>query len=315
MIRGMFQHTNNINQFLIAFGVFLFLNFFSTALALGISFPLFNLNIDDFGSLLTNITDPRNVAILKMVQIIVSLFSFVLGSLLLARIFSENSQQYLSLDRRPALKFLLTGTVLVMITFPLINFLGELFHLIQFPDFLKGLENYLDEKSKANQELLESFLSDSNPKGLMINILMVGILPAIGEELFFRGIVQNIFSRMTRNHHWGIWISAALFSLIHMEFSGFIPRMVLGAMFGYMLVWTGSIWVPILAHFVNNLSGVIMYYFVNTGRMSKEAIDYGSTTDVWPYILLSAIASTILIWYFYKNAIKPDKEEHLAAKE
>lgn len=315
MIRGMFQHTNYFNQFLIAIGVFLFMNFFSSVLALLIAFPLYNLNVEDFSALLTNVSDPRNIAILKMVQIIVSLFSFVLGALLLALLFSENSQQYLSLEKHPKLKFLATGTILIIIAFPFLNFIGALTSDIHFPGFLKGVEQFLNEKSKATQELLEAFLSDKNPNGLMINILMVGIIPAIGEELFFRGVVQTIFTRMTKNHHWGIWISAILFSVIHMEFSGFVLRTLLGAMFGYILVWTGSIWVPILIHFINNLSGVVMYYFVSTGQISKETMDYGSTTEVWPYTILSAAGSIILLWYLYKNSLTPKSTDNYISTE
>ena len=87
---------------------------------------------------------------------------------------------------------------------------------------------------------------------LLINMVMIGVIPAIGEEFLFRGALQKIFSEWTKNKHLGIWISAILFSAMHLQFYGFIPRMLLGALFGYTLLWTGSLWIPIFGHFVNN---------------------------------------------------------------
>jgi membrane protease YdiL (CAAX protease family) len=108
---------------------------------------------------------------------------------------------------------------------------------------------------------------------------------------------------MTRNHHYGIWISAGIFSLVHMQISGFFPRLFLGAMFGYMLIWSRSMWVPILAHFINNVSAVIMYYFVNTGHLNRQALEYGSTNDVWPFVIVSAILTGVFLWYFYRQSV------------
>ncbi|NJK95277.1 MAG: CPBP family intramembrane metalloprotease [Bacteroidales bacterium] len=263
MIRGMFQQTSYFTQLIIVLAVFLILNTVSSVFGIALANSLYHLDTKTIETLFTNFDDPRNIVILKMLQIIISLITFVLGSLLLAFLLSENSQRYLSLENRPALKLSLVSVLLVIFIFPFINFLGALNSEINFP-------NYVKEVSENNLKLMEAFLADTNPIGLFINIIMIGILPAIGEELFFRGIVQNIFHKITKNYHWGIWISAAVFSLIHMEFMGFVPRMVLGAMFGYMLVWSGSIWVPVIAHFINNMGAVLMYYLVNTGKLSEK---------------------------------------------
>ena len=136
---------------------------------------------------------------------------------------------------------------------------------------------------------------------------MIGIIPAIGEELFFRGVLQRIFSGMTRNYHWGIWITAVLFSLVHSKVFTFLPILILGALFGYLLVWTKSIWVPILAHFVNNTTAVLLYYLSNTGKIKEETLDYGAKSDVWPFVIISAVLTAGIIWYFYKNAVKEEE--------
>lgn len=306
MIRGMFQQSSYYTQLVITLVIVFTMIFFASFISLAIAIPLYNLDVSDLDNLMTNLGDPRMIAVLKFTQIIVSLSGFVFSALLLAYLFSGNTQNYLSMDRNPNLRFSVLAFLLVLVVFPLVNMIGTLNSEIHFPAFLKGLENYLAEQDKTNEQLMERFLADSNLRGLFVNIVMIGIIPAVGEELFFRGVMQNIFTKMTRNHHWGIWIGAAIFSLIHMQFSGFLPRTLLGAMFGYMLVWSGSMWVPILAHFVNNVSAVIMYYFVNTGKLNKDVLEYGSTTDVWPFILVSAALTFVLLWYFYKTAHKAE---------
>jgi membrane protease YdiL (CAAX protease family) len=303
-MRGMFQNTNYFTQLALTLTVVLSMIFLSSMVAAIVAVPLYGINIDNLSNLATGLDDPQNIALLKYLQIIASLFGFVISGLILAYIFSDNSSKYLWMERTPKYKFSLAAILLILVAFPLINFIGELNSYLQLPDFLGG--KYFELQDNQNEILMDKFLADTNFKGLFVNILMIGVIPAIGEELIFRGVLQNIFSKWTKNYHWGIWISAALFSLIHAQISGFFPRMFLGAMFGYLLVWTGSIWIPILAHFINNLSAVIMYFLVNNGRLPKDTLEYGSTMDAWPFIIISAILTTGIFWFFYRNSIQQD---------
>lgn len=308
MIRGMFQNSSYFTQLVITLSVAFLMNIFGSFLAAAIAMPLFHLDTLDFNSMLSNLDDPRNIAILKVFQIILSLFGFAFSALVLAYLFSFGSGQYLYMEYRPAKKVYLYAILLVIVVFPFINFIGEINSRLALPDFLKGFEGYLSEKDETNEKLMESFLSDSNLAGLFVNIVMIGIIPAVGEELFFRGILQHIFSKMTKSHHWGIWITAAVFSLVHTKIYTFLPIMVLGAMFGYMLVWSRSIWVPVLAHLVNNSVAVIMYYFVNSGKINEETLDYGAKFDVWPISVISAVLTGVLLFTFFRNAEKPAEE-------
>ena len=301
MMRGMFQNTSYFTQLVLTLTVIVLMIFISSFIAAVFAVPLYGLNIEDMSNLMADFDDSRNMAILKYLQIIASLFGFVFSGLLLAYIFSDNSSKYLWMERLPKYKFVIAAILLILVVSPLINFIGELNSYLQLPDYLGG--RYFEVQDKQNEVLMEKFLADTNFKGLFVNVIMIGIIPAVGEELIFRGVLQNIFSKWTKNYHWGIWISAAIFSLIHVQISGFFPRMFLGAMFGYLLVWTGSIWIPILAHFINNVSAVIMYFLVNNGRMSKDTLEYGSTLDAWPFIIISALLCISIFWYFYKNSI------------
>ena len=139
---------------------------------------------------------------------------------------------------------------------------------------------------------------------------MVAVLPAIGEELLFRGIVQRMFVRITKNIHWGIWISAILFSAMHMQFYGFIPRMLLGALFGYLLVWSGSMWLPILGHFLNNGIAVVATFLIHNKQLSPEVETYGSTSDSY-FAAVASFAIIVALLLMIKrnnsgNIIKPE---------
>jgi len=128
---------------------------------------------------------------------------------------------------------------------------------------------------------------------------MIAIIPAIGEELCFRGIFQRLFTEMTNNIHLGIIISSLFFSAVHLQFYGFIPRFLLGSLFGYMLVWSRTMWLPIIAHFVNNGVAVIFYYFVSRNKIDSEMEEIGAQQGTYMLAIVSLIIGGILIYYLY----------------
>ena len=178
---------------------------------------------------------------------------------------------------------------------PFIKFTAELNSRLSLPSWLSDVEQWMRNSEDEAARLTEAFLNVKTIPGLAFNLFMVAFLPAIGEELLFRGVIQKIFTRMTRNHHWGIWISAILFSAMHVQFFGFIPRMVLGAVFGYLLVWSGSMWLPMLGHFLNNAIAVTAMFLVNNGTIGEGVEDYGSTSYYAATISLVIIAALLYL--------------------
>jgi hypothetical protein len=172
---------------------------------------------------------------------------------------------------------------------------------MKFPESLSGIENWMRTMEDAAEMMVKKFMKVENISGLLFNIFMIAVLPAIGEELMFRGVIQRILTNWSKNYHWGIWITAFLFSAMHMQFYGFLPRMALGAMFGYLLVWSGTMWVPILAHFANNTMGVIGYYLIDKGTISKDVEEWGTGTEQFPLVLLSLITTGLLLFLIYRN--------------
>ena len=141
--------------------------------------------------------------------------------------------------------------------------------------------------------LTEAFLRNTSIPSLAVNLFMVGILASIGEELLFRAVLIPLFKDWFKNVHVAIIISSILFSAFHLQFYGFMPRFLLGMIFGYLFVWSGSVWLPIFAHFINNSSAVIVYYLVNKGSLNVEADNFGATDN--HYLLLAGVLISLML--------------------
>jgi membrane protease YdiL (CAAX protease family) len=132
----------------------------------------------------------------------------------------------------------------------------------------------------------------------MLGILVVALLPAIGEELVFRGMIQRELWRGTRNIHVAIWVSATVFSAIHMQFYGFVPRLCLGALFGYLYYWSDNLLIPIFSHFFNNAFAVVMVY-LNHLDITDVNIEDGEAAP-FHYVIVSLVLSLGLLYYIWK---------------
>lgn len=247
---------------------------------------------------------PEGLFFLKYFQVVQSIGLFIIPPLILGYLYHGNFIEYLKINRTTIFPSYLYTALAVLMLIPLINFVGEINSLMKLPASLSGLEDWMRTMEEAAKVLTEKFMKVEGIPGLLFNIFMIAFLPAIGEELMFRGVIQRIFTNMTKNYHWGIWIAAAIFSGFHMQFYGFLPRMLLGAMFGYLLVWTGTIWIPILAHFVNNTMGVVGFYLIDKGIISNDIEQWGTGSEQFPLVLFSVVSTGLLLFLIYRNSIK-----------
>ena len=184
-----------------------------------------------------NSNAPQNIINLyKFIQVVQAIGFFIVPPFILGYLFLGKSKEYLHLDKSFNAQSMILIIVMMFFASPLINLIGELNSNMNLPDWLSGVEDWMRNAEKNAAEITDAFLNVKTIGGLAFNIFMVALLPAVGEELLFRGVIQKIFSQMTHSHHWGIWISAILFSALHMQFYGFVPRVLLGALFGYLLV-------------------------------------------------------------------------------
>jgi membrane protease YdiL (CAAX protease family) len=167
---------------------------------------------------------------------------------------------------------------------------------VQFPEFLSGLEKVLRDKEDELMKLTLYITDFENTFELLLGVLVIGVIAGIGEEYLFRGILQPKLRDYTRSIHWGIWLSAFIFSAIHFQFYGFVPRMLLGALFGYLYVYSGSLVYPMLAHILNNSFTVVMVYLNKRGAVEFNMEEPGQL--YWHYILIGLVLFTISSFYF-----------------
>ena len=270
-------------------------------LAMIVAIPFFGLDTLMSGLSVSGMDTPEGLAFLKYFQVVQSIGLFVVPPIVIAWLYHGNISEYLLLNKTTSLPNYVYAVLAVLTLIPLINFMGEINSQMKFPESLSGIEDWMRTMEDAAEVMVKKFMKVESISGLLFNIFMIAILPALGEELMFRGVIQRIFTNWSKNYHWGIWITAFLFSAMHMQFYGFLPRMALGAMFGYLLVWSGTMWVPILAHFANNTMGVVGYYLIDKGTISKDVEEWGTGTEQLPLVLLSLATTGLLLFLIYRS--------------
>lgn len=268
-------------------------------LTLLVAVPVFRMTFNEIIEMFRTGNFANHINLVSFFQITYSAGLFLIPALLAGFLFYGNSLEYLSANKIPVSLTIVLSVLVVLGAVPLINFLAELNMNLSLPEKLSGLEERIRETEAESEELMNLFLSDTTITRFLINLLMIAVIPAIGEEFFFRGIMQRIFIEWFRNQHAGIIISAILFSFMHFQFLGFIPRILLGILFGYMLVWTGSIWVPVVAHFVNNAIAVTFYFLFNRGLISGELNTIGSDKESILYTISSSIFLVLIMGSIY----------------
>lgn len=216
---------------------------------------------------------------------------FLLPALVFAGLISGDRLSYLKVNVNFSSIYKTTIVLFALSVIPIMGFLSEVNGWITLPDLAGSMED-------SATETTATILGDRGVLVLLLNILVIALLPAIGEELFFRGVVQKLFAKQLNNHHLSIFITGFLFSFIHLQFYTFLPRFFMGIMLGYLLYWSKSIIVPIIAHFLNNLIGVLAFYY-----LGSEAAESGETNFI--VLLFSVIVFGVLsYWYSQKKEVK-----------
>jgi membrane protease YdiL (CAAX protease family) len=190
---------------------------------------------------------------------------------------------------------------------PLNSILAEWNAGLKLPESLSALEQMIKDMQDPASAMIEKFVSVDTIGGLMLNLFMIAGLAALGEELLFRSIIQTSLIKICKNAHVGILIASAIFSFIHLEFYGFVPRLILGMLLGYMFYFSGSIWVPMLMHFLNN-GTVVLIYFLNNKDITNIDVDTFGQTSI-PILIVSIVVMIALFLFSIKYS---DKERTIA---
>ena len=170
---------------------------------------------------------------------------------------------------------------------------------LHLPQTLAPTEQWMRDQETKLSGLTKYLTTFSTTGQFLVAMLVIAVIPAIGEETLFRGVLQRNFSYWTGNVHVGIWLSAIIFSAIHVQFLGFFPRMLLGALFGYLYVWSGNLWIPILAHFVNNGFMVLMIY-LHQQQLTTVDVESPEAVPVLAALVAGGVTAGLL-YYFRKQ--------------
>lgn len=251
-----------------------------------------------------NLTDHNVILALKIMQIVSSFGGFIVPALVFSLLASRNRMDYLHLNRMGKLSVLLLGGLLMLCAMPLINYLGELNSHLKLPASMQDIYNWMKEKEDEAGQLTNAFMDHQSVKGLLLNLFMIGFLAALAEELFFRATLQQMMIKATKNVHVGVWLTGILFSAIHFEFFGFIPRMLMGVYLGYLFVWSGSIWVSVFAHFMNNATVVFLTYLEEKKALPDKFDQLGTDSSQMVYTIISIVLVTLLLVIIYKISRK-----------
>lgn len=250
----------------------------------------------DLANSLENLTAESNTSIRDFIRtnLLINHFTtFIIPGIVFAYFFYKSKwASFLHINKFPKLNNLLLGSMLILAAFPLAQFAFWLNMKIPMPSFLIEME-------EGTAEMVKNLLLVEQPHELWFNLFIIAVIPAIGEEFIFRGILQKKLVEQFKNPHVAIWVAALIFSAIHMQFQGFLSRMLLGAILGYLYHWSGNLWVAIIAHFVNNAVQIVGQYFFQKGMIDINLDD--SMMEVnWPITIIAFVVVGTLSYIFMK---------------
>ena len=305
LIRPDISRYNVPSRIAIFIGIMILSMILFSFLGLLLSIPLFQISLTKALSGEAFIPCVQNAGILKYLQLVNQIGLFIVPPLLFSYFSGKANPDFLCIRRKsPFILIILSGVILIA-GMPLIDRLLQWNELMKLPAFLKGIEQWMKDTEQNAAIVTGLFLKTGDVKGLVANLFIMAVVPAIGEEFVFRGVLLRMLNEWTGKKVPAVIISAIIFSAIHLQFYGFLPRFVLGAYLGFLFVRSGSIWVPVFAHFVNNTITVAVAYLYFNGFIQIDYEKFGST-DSWFILTGSLIITSGFIYLFVKLAGKKD---------
>lgn len=247
-----------------------------------------------------NIHTPEGVRSLWILQVISTTLPLIIAPVFFAWVIVREPAEYLRYNVHFSPVLLLLVFFIMLMSMPIIEVLSELNQRLILPHSLKGLQDWMKASEQAAEKETNIILKMDNLADLFKVLLLVAATTAVVEETMFRGVLQTIFTRWTQNPHTSILITATLFSAFHMEFYGFLPRLMLGILFGYFVYWSGSIWTSVWAHFLNNGVAVVATYLYQH-KIVKINPDDQNNFSYAGYVFSIIITVFLLINYYYTS--------------
>lgn len=238
------------------------------------------------------------------------ILAFILPAVVTMAIIYRRPFHVMGLDRAPSWLAITIVIVFYVISLPAMNWLVEMNKAMSLPSWMAGIEQAMRAAEDSAAEVTQEMLNINSVGQLILCVLVVGVMAGLSEEMLFRGALLRTMQDSRLGKHAVVWITAILFSAFHLQFYGFVPRMLLGVWLGYLFVWTGSLWVPIIAHTLNNSTVVLMSYLSNKGVIPEGFGDNlglpaaGSFPWLATCSLIASLALAISVHAFYTSRRK-----------
>ena len=238
----------------------------------------------------------KMVAMMRIATVVQDIFMLILPALVTALIVTRQPVRLLALAPMPTGRMTLLAIVVMLVASPAMSWIIRLNASLHLPESMAEIEAALRAMEDAAEGTVQMMLGAHTPGNLIMNVLIIGVMAGFSEELFFRGALQRLLgtTRMSRNA--AVWVAAIVFSAVHFQFFGFVPRMLLGVFFGYLLVWSGSVWLPMLIHTLNNTLFVVLQHFTGSGDPQLGEAGEGTAA-----VVMSVLLTAAGIWLLYRQ--------------
>lgn len=239
---------------------------------------------------------------LRIVTIIQDLLVFILPPIVTALLMTRLPAEFLEVMRKPRLLSVLAVVAAMLVAIPAMNVVIAWNASIDLPETMSWFKT-----AEANaQAMIAKLMGEPTIGNLIMSVLIVGCLTGFAEELFFRGGLQKLLMCTRMNPHVAIWLAATIFSLFHLQIYGFVPRLLLGAFFGYLMWWSGSLWLPVIAHALNNTLVVITDWLSksNGSVPDIDSLGVGVSAGAVAVALVSAVLAAVAVCVVRRVSLK-----------
>jgi len=266
-------------------------------LGTGITNPLFGVDGHNYDEL-TNLGDKDSIRSIKMLNFFFHLGTFILPSILFTKLVAYDPNDYLLTKNWPKLNTLLVVIALFFSIAVLNDWLATFNAKLDLSFISEELQQEVNYNQAVRDKSIYAYIG-ATWRSFGLNIILLAIIPAIGEELVFRGILQNLIAKASKKMHLSVWFTAFLFAFIHFQFMDFLPRFFLGVAFGYVVILTGKIWYSMVLHFLNNALVLFVKFGILKGFIDQTSwwINFGIA-----HLIIALIVGSIAIYLLSKNS-------------
>ncbi|MDE6467514.1 MAG: CPBP family intramembrane metalloprotease [Muribaculaceae bacterium] len=225
---------------------------------------------------------------------------FILPALVTALIVTRKPAELMCLTEKPSRSLFIAMIAVFAVAIPAMDSIIYWNYHWTFPESMASFAEAARKMEDMAGDTIKLMLADTSVAALLINILIIGVFAALSEEILFRGCLLRLMLTGGVNRHVAVWTVAFIFTVMHFQLFGLVPRLLLGAYFGYLLLWSGSLWLPFAAHLLNNTLYVVMaWHQVRTAGIG--AVDVEPELAPWPFIAASFVATAGLLYMMYRR--------------